>query len=78
MLIAHISATAQRDGDEKKISETVSVPLPRNGSVANLSFSARTSSSISDILYIALSPRSGAEPWQDIPATSTLISIRPR
>ena len=33
---------------------------------------------MSAILKMALSPRSGAEPWQDMPFTSTRISMRPR
>ena len=34
--------------------------------------------SIGAILYTALTPRSGAEPWQEMPVVSTSSSMRPR
>ena len=72
------SATAQREGEEKKISETVRLPLPRNASSLRFGCSALSSFRIGPALKIALSPRSGAEPWQLTPLMTTSISMRPR
>ena len=42
------------------------------------SYFTRTLRMTSAILWMALSPRSGAEPWQETPCISTRISMRPR
>ena len=52
----------KREGELKKISETVSVPLPRKSSSRRLACSTCSSLRIGAILKMALSPRSGADP----------------
>ena len=48
--IQQLSATAHLEGEVKNISETVSVPLPKNGWEARFSFRARSSSRMFAIL----------------------------
>ena len=53
-------------------------PLTSFVVAASFSLRSRTFRITSAILWIALSPRSGAEPWQETPCMSTRISILPR
>jgi len=58
--------------------DTVIVPSPRNASFFSRELSRSISRTTFAILYTALSPLCGIDPWHERPVTVTPISMRPR
>ena len=73
-----LSATAHKLGDVERMWLMVTVPLPSGARGGRRSLSFSMSWMIGAILYTALTPRSGAEPWHEMPEVETSISMRPR
>jgi len=75
--IAEESATAQSDGEVERISETVTVPFPRNDSPVSLSLSSSMSSTIGAIRYTAFIPAPGRNRGRKPPSYESLSPSSP-